>query len=166
VTLSRVADNLEALKDDVRRQHVHTHPVVGRHLDYRARSRLVGNPSGFAATTIDLQHVVCIGRGVSSAWVPGRMAAALASGASANTRTTSIFWQVNSMDWAKSETGKRLRGHHRLRTRLPLRRICHAARAADRSRLMTFETGSKGLFRAPAFTVKPLLKRVSQMAIS
>ena len=33
--------------------------------------------------------------------------------------------------------------HHRLRTRLPLRRIRHAARASDRSCFMTFETNSK-----------------------
>ena len=33
-----------------------------------------------------------------------------------------------------------LRGYHRLRTRLPLRRIRHAARAWDRSGFMTFET--------------------------
>ena len=39
-------------------------------------------------------------------------------------------------------TGKRLRGHHQLRTRLPLRRIRHAARASDRSCFMTFETNS------------------------
>jgi transposase len=35
---------------------------------------------------------------------------------------------------------KGLRGHHRLRTRLPIRRIRHAARASDRSCFMTFET--------------------------
>ena len=46
------------------------------------------------------------------------------------------------MDRTKSQTCKGLRGHNRLSTRLPLRRIRHAARAADRSRLMTFETGS------------------------
>jgi len=38
---------------------------------------------------------------------------------------------------------QRLRGHHRLRTRLPLRRIRHAVRGSDRSRFMTFETDSK-----------------------
>jgi Phage integrase family len=34
---------------------------------------------------------------------------------------------------------RRLRGHHRVCSRLPLRRIRHAARASDRSRFMTFE---------------------------
>ena len=38
--------------------------------------------------------------------------------------------------------GKRLRGNHQLRTRLPLRRIHHAARASDCSWFMTFETNS------------------------
>ena len=38
--------------------------------------------------------------------------------------------------------GLRLRGHHRLRARLPLCRIRHVARASDCSRFMTFETGS------------------------
>src|SRR5438309_763194 len=46
------------------------------------------------------------------------------------------------MDWAQSTVGKGLRGHHRLRTRLPLRRIRHAARASDGSCFMTFETDS------------------------
>ena len=32
---------------------------------------------------------------------------------------------VLRLDWAQSETGERLRGHHPLRTRLPLRRIRH-----------------------------------------
>ena len=35
-------------------------------------------------------------------------------------------------------------GYHRLRTRFPLRRIRHAARASDRSCFMTFETDSNG----------------------
>jgi hypothetical protein len=39
--------------------------------------------------------------------------------------------------------GKGLRGHHPLSTRLPLRRINHAARASDRSCFMTFETDSQ-----------------------
>jgi hypothetical protein len=38
---------------------------------------------------------------------------------------------------------KDFEGHHRLRTRLPLRRINHAARASDRSCFMTFETDSQ-----------------------
>ena len=37
---------------------------------------------------------------------------------------------------------KGLRGHHRLRRRLPLRRIRHAACTSDRSCFMTFETDS------------------------
>src|SRR2546429_1574476 len=44
------------------------------------------------------------------------------------------------------DAGKKINGrkrHHRLRTRLPLRRIRHVARASDRSRFMTFETDSK-----------------------
>jgi transposase len=45
-----------------------------------------------------------------------------------------------AVDWAQSTAGKGLRDHHRLRTRLPLRRIRHAARASDRSCFMTFET--------------------------
>jgi transposase len=47
---------------------------------------------------------------------------------------------VLRVDRAQSETGKGLRGHNRLRTRLPLRRIRHAARASDRSCFVTFET--------------------------
>ena len=35
---------------------------------------------------------------------------------------------VLRLDWTQLETGKGLRGHHRLRTHLPLRRIHHAAR--------------------------------------
>ena len=50
---------------------------------------------------------------------------------------------VLRLDRAQSTAGKGLRSHHRLRTRLPLRRIRHAARASDRSGLMTFETDSK-----------------------
>src|ERR1700731_4714265 len=50
---------------------------------------------------------------------------------------------VFCVDRAQSTAGKRLRGYHRLRTRLPLRRIRHAARASDRSCFMTFETDSK-----------------------
>jgi hypothetical protein len=46
------------------------------------------------------------------------------------------------LDRTQSKAGKRLRGHHRLRTRLPLRRIRHAALASDRSCFMTFETDS------------------------
>jgi hypothetical protein len=46
------------------------------------------------------------------------------------------------VDRAQSTAGKGLRGHHRLRLRLPLRRICHAARTSDRSCFMTFETDS------------------------
>ncbi len=46
------------------------------------------------------------------------------------------------VDRAKSQTRKGLRGDHRLRTRFPLRRIHHAARASDRSCFMTFETDS------------------------
>jgi hypothetical protein len=46
------------------------------------------------------------------------------------------------MDRAQSTAGKGLRGHHQLRTRLPLRRIRDAARASDRSCFMTFETDS------------------------
>jgi hypothetical protein len=49
---------------------------------------------------------------------------------------------VLRLDWTQPETGKGLRGHHRLSTRLPLRRIHHAARASDRSCYMTFETDS------------------------
>jgi transposase len=49
---------------------------------------------------------------------------------------------VLCVDRAQSTASEGLRGHHRLCTRLPLRRIRHAARASDRSRLMTFETGS------------------------
>ena len=64
--VARVADNVEALDNCVRRQHLDAHPVVGRHLDLHARSRLVGNPSGRAAATIDLQHVARIGRGVDA----------------------------------------------------------------------------------------------------
>ena len=48
-----------------------------------------------------------------------------------------------ALDRAQSTAGKRLRGYHRLRTRLPLRRIRRATRAADRSCFMTFETDSK-----------------------
>jgi len=36
-----------------------------------------------------------------------------------------------------------LRGYHRLRARLPLRRVHYAARASDRSCFMTFETDSE-----------------------
>jgi hypothetical protein len=50
---------------------------------------------------------------------------------------------VLRLDWAQSETSKGLRGHHPLSTRLPLRRINHAARASDRSCFMTFETDSQ-----------------------
>jgi hypothetical protein len=39
-------------------------------------------------------------------------------------------------------------GYHRLRTRLPLRRIRHAARASGRSCFMTFETDSRRLAAA------------------
>jgi hypothetical protein len=65
--------------------------------------------------------------------------------------TKTVSWQhctngrrtVLRLDWAQSETGKGLRGHHPLSTRLPLRRINHAARASDRSCFMTFETASQ-----------------------
>ena len=50
---------------------------------------------------------------------------------------------VLRVDRAQSTAGKRLRGYHRLRMRLPLRRIHHAARASNRSYFMTFETDSK-----------------------
>ena len=53
---------------------------------------------------------------------------------------TGVGRAVLRVDRAQSTAGKGLRGHHRLRTRLPLRRICHAARASDRSCFMTFET--------------------------
>ena len=43
----------------------------------------------------------------------------------------------------QSTIGKRLRGHRRLRSRLPIRRIRHAAPASHRSGFMTFETDSK-----------------------
>jgi hypothetical protein len=46
------------------------------------------------------------------------------------------------VDRTQSTPSKGLRGHHRLRTRLPLRRISHAACASDRSCFMTFETDS------------------------
>ena len=50
---------------------------------------------------------------------------------------------VLRLDWAQSETSKGLRGHYPLSTRLPLRRINHAARASDRSCFLTFETDSQ-----------------------
>ena len=46
---------------------------------------------------------------------------------------------VLRVDRAQSTAGKRLRGYHRLRTCLPLRRIRHVVRASDRSRFMTFD---------------------------
>jgi len=61
-----VADNLETLNDDVRRQNVDAKPVVRRHLDFRARSRVVGNPGVCGATTIDLQRGARIGCGVGA----------------------------------------------------------------------------------------------------
>jgi transposase len=48
---------------------------------------------------------------------------------------------VLRLDRAQSTAGKRLRGYHRVRTRLPLRRI--RPRASDRSCFMTFETDSE-----------------------
>src|ERR1700680_1662499 len=56
---------------------------------------------------------------------------------------TGVGRAVLRVDRAQSTAGKRLRGYHRLRTRLPLRRIRHAARASDRSCFMTFATDSK-----------------------
>jgi hypothetical protein len=47
---------------------------------------------------------------------------------------------VGRLDWAQSETGKRLRGHHRLSACIPLRRLRHAPRASDCPCFMTFET--------------------------
>src|SRR6478609_5608538 len=57
---------------------------------------------------------------------------------------------VLRVDRAQSTAGKRLRGYHRLRTCLPLRRIRHAARASDRSCFMTFETDSQTRTRESA----------------
>jgi hypothetical protein len=56
---------------------------------------------------------------------------------------------VLRLDRAQSTAGKGLRGHHRLRTRLPLRRIRHVARASARLCFMTFETDSKAKIICP-----------------
>src|ERR1700730_16640647 len=53
------------------------------------------------------------------------------------------------VDRAQSPACKGLRGHHRLCTRLPLRRVRHAARASDSSCFMTFETDSKKIELVP-----------------
>jgi hypothetical protein len=50
---------------------------------------------------------------------------------------------VLGLDWAQPETGKGLQGHHRLRTRFPLRRFRHAPRAPHCTGFMTFETDSQ-----------------------
>jgi putative transposase len=53
-------------------------------------------------------------------------------------------WVVERfLDRPQRKACQRFRGQHRLRPRLPLRRIRHAARASDCSCSMTFETDSK-----------------------
>ena len=73
------------------------------------------------------------------------------SGASANFEASHYSIRLTPttapLEWRLPGSGtidgwQRLRRHHRLRTRLPLCRIRHAARASDCSRFMTFETGS------------------------
>ena len=53
---------------------------------------------------------------------------------------------VLRLDRAEPATGQGLRGHHRLRTRLPLCSLRHAPHPKDRTRIMSFETDSKGIF--------------------
>ena len=52
------------------------------------------------------------------------------------------------LDQPQPASGKGLRGHHRLRPRLPLRRLRHAPRPTTGTPIMTFETDSKISARA------------------
>ena len=56
---------------------------------------------------------------------------------------TGVGRAVLRLDRAQSAPGKGLRGHHQLGARIPLRRLRHASRPPNCSRLMTFETDSK-----------------------